>query len=199
VPLEIDALRIRVHGDFHLGQVLVAQNDAYLIDFEGEPARPLEERRMKRSPLVDVAGLLRSLSYASAAAQPTLETLTAQAADRKRTLYEYFRERGEESFLAGYREAVSRAVKPLVSVEAEAALLDLFVIEKAAYEVRYEAANRPAWLGLPVRGLAALASRLLGEPAAPADNEEEGGDSGGNGSGTRDNGNDGAGTPSASP
>ncbi|PMS37442.1 trehalose synthase [Trinickia symbiotica] len=200
VPLEIDALRIRVHGDFHLGQVLVAQNDAYLIDFEGEPARPLEERRMKRSPLVDVAGLLRSLSYASAAAQPTLETLTAQAADRKRTLYEYFRERGEESFLAGYREAVSRAVKPLVSVEAEAALLDLFLIEKAAYEVRYEAANRPAWLGLPVRGLAALASRLLGEPAAPADNGEEGGDSGGNGSdGKRQNGNDGAGTPSPSP
>jgi maltose alpha-D-glucosyltransferase / alpha-amylase len=168
VPLAIDALRTRVHGDFHLGQVLIAQNDAYLIDFEGEPARPLDERRMKKSPLVDVAGLLRSLSYASAAAQSTLENLPAQMADRKRTLYELFRARGEESFLAGYREAASGAPKPLVSPDAQAALLDVFLIEKAAYEVRYEAANRPAWLGLPVRGLSTLARRLIG---APADDE----------------------------
>jgi maltose alpha-D-glucosyltransferase / alpha-amylase len=186
VPHELDALRIRVHGDFHLGQVLVAQDDVYLIDFEGEPARSLDERRMKKSPLVDVAGLVRSLSYASAAAQPTVESLTAHTADRKRTLYERFRERGLESFLAGYREAVSQAVKPLVSPEAQAALLDLFLIEKAAYEVRYEAANRPSWLGLPTRGLAALARRLVGAPAVA---HERGAD---------DNGDHG-GAPAASP
>jgi maltose alpha-D-glucosyltransferase/alpha-amylase len=168
VPKTLDALRIRVHGDFHLGQVLVAQNDVYLIDFEGEPARPIEERRMKRSPLVDVAGLLRSLSYASAAAQPTLENAPAPTADRKRTLFERFRTSGEEAFLAGYREAIGKAVKPLVTAEAEAALLDIFLIEKAAYEVRYEAANRPTWLALPVRGLAALADRLLGTPPSGA-------------------------------
>ena len=162
VPETLDALRIRVHGDFHLGQVLISQNDVYLIDFEGEPARPLEERRLKRSPLVDVAGLLRSLSYASAAAQPTLENAPAPTADRKRTLFERFRTSGEDAFLAGYREAIGKAVKPLVTPETEAALLDLFLIEKAAYEVRYEAANRPTWLALPVRGLAALADRLLG-------------------------------------
>ncbi|MEJ8796214.1 maltose alpha-D-glucosyltransferase [Trinickia caryophylli] len=182
VPHELDALRIRVHGDFHLGQVLIAQNDVFLIDFEGEPARPLDERRLKRSPLVDVAGLLRSLSYASAAAQPVLENAPAQTADRKRQLFELFRTRGEEAFLGGYREAVSKAVKPLVSPEAEAALLDLFLIEKAAYEVRYEAANRPSWLGLPVRGLALLASRLLGEPFELPENGTSGdnnGDEGG--------------------
>jgi maltose alpha-D-glucosyltransferase / alpha-amylase len=163
VPHDVDALRIRVHGDFHLGQVLIAQNDVYLIDFEGEPARSLDERRMKRSPLVDVAGMLRSLSYASAAAQPVSENAPAQTADRKRMLFERFREEGQQSFLDGYREAIGHAVRPLVSAEAEGALLDLFLVEKAAYEVRYEAANRPTWLGLPLRGLAFLASRLLGE------------------------------------
>jgi maltose alpha-D-glucosyltransferase/alpha-amylase len=173
VPHQLDALRIRVHGDFHLGQVLIAQNDVYLIDFEGEPARSLEERRMKRSPLVDVAGMLRSLSYASAAAQPVSENAPALTADRKRALFERFRQEGQQSFLDGYREAISHAVHPLVSPEVEAVLLDLFLIEKAAYEVRYEAANRPTWLGLPLRGLAFLATRLLGEagegntPAAP--------------------------------
>ncbi|HTH74621.1 MAG TPA: maltose alpha-D-glucosyltransferase [Trinickia sp.] len=183
VPHDVDALRIRVHGDFHLGQVLIAQNDVYLIDFEGEPARPLDERRMKRSPLVDVAGMLRSLSYASAAAQPTSENAPQQTADRKRALFDRFRDEGQQSFLDGYREAVSHAVHPLVSPEAEAVLLDLFLVEKAAYEVRYEAANRPSWLGLPLRGLAALAARLLGETSHPGhahptqENEhDEGGD-----------------------
>ncbi|HWX12590.1 MAG TPA: maltose alpha-D-glucosyltransferase [Trinickia sp.] len=198
VPTDVDALRIRVHGDFHLGQVLIAQADVYLIDFEGEPARSLDERRMKRSPLVDVAGLLRSLSYASAAAQPTLEHAPPQMADRKRTLYERFRTRGEESFLTGYREAMSRAPEPLVSPEAEAALLDLFLIEKAAYEVRYEAANRPAWLGLPVRGLAALADRLLGAP--PASGNDHGSRHGeSDEGGANSNGNDSGGAPPASP
>ena len=163
VPHHVDALRIRVHGDFHLGQVLIAQNDVYLIDFEGEPARPLDERRMKRSPLVDVAGMLRSLSYASAAAQPVSENAPTLTADRKRALFERFREEGQQGFLDGYREAVGHAVHPLVSPEAEGVLLDLFLVEKAAYEVRYEAANRPTWLALPLRGLAALAARLLGE------------------------------------
>ena len=172
VPHDVDALRIRVHGDFHLGQVLIAQSDVYLIDFEGEPARSLEERRMKRSPLVDVAGMLRSLSYASAAAQPVSENAPAQTADRKRALFERFLEEGQQSFLAGYREAVCRAVHPLVAPQAEGPLLDLFLVEKAAYEVRYEAANRPTWLGLPLRGLSMLAARMLGKSddgdAAPA-------------------------------
>ncbi|WP_133646679.1 maltose alpha-D-glucosyltransferase [Paraburkholderia flava] len=161
------ALRTRIHGDFHLGQVLVAQGDAFLIDFEGEPARSLEERRLKSSPLRDVAGLLRSLSYASAAAQSTTENAPQQTADRKRALFERFRVGAAERFLDEYRSAAAAASQPLVAENSEQALLDLFLIEKAAYEIRYEAANRPTWLGLPVRGLAALASRLLGDTGAP--------------------------------
>jgi maltose alpha-D-glucosyltransferase / alpha-amylase len=164
---DADALCIRIHGDFHLGQVLMAQGDAYLIDFEGEPARPLDERRRKTSPLRDVAGLLRSLSYASAAAQSTTESAPAQTADRKRALFERMRVNAEESFLLQYREAVAQSPEPIAGESTYAALLDLFLIEKAAYEIRYEAANRPTWIGLPLRGLASLASRLLGDTGAP--------------------------------
>jgi maltose alpha-D-glucosyltransferase / alpha-amylase len=147
--------------------VLVAQGDAYLIDFEGEPARALDERRRKASPMRDVAGLLRSLSYASAAAQSTTEAAPPQVADRKRALFERMRGYGEESFLREYQIAVDEAAQPLVAPEAHDALLDLFLVEKAAYEIRYEAANRPAWLGLPVRGLASIASRMLGDTGTP--------------------------------
>jgi maltose alpha-D-glucosyltransferase/alpha-amylase len=142
---------------------------AYLIDFEGEPARSLEERRQKSSPMRDVAGLLRSFSYASAAAQSTTESAPQQTADRKRALFDRFRGYAAESFLEAYRAAVAEAAQPLVAPVSEQALLDLFLIEKAAYEIRYEAANRPTWLSLPVRGLAALASRLLGDTGTPHD------------------------------
>jgi len=163
VPAKTAALRLRIHGDFHLGQVLVAQGDAFLIDFEGEPARPLDERRHKTSPLRDVAGLLRSLSYASAAAQPVTESAPQPTADRKLALFERFRGYAEESFLSQYHAATSALSPPLVEPGSETALLDLFVIEKAAYEIRYEASNRPTWLSLPIRGLASLTSRLLGD------------------------------------
>ncbi|HTH62590.1 MAG TPA: maltose alpha-D-glucosyltransferase [Paraburkholderia sp.] len=167
VPDNASALRIRIHGDFHLGQVLLAQGDAYLIDFEGEPARPLDYRRAKACALRDVAGLLRSLSYAGAAAQSTTESAPQQTADRKRTLFERFRGYAVEAFLSQYRAAAANAPQPLVGATHEQGLLDLFLIEKAAYEIRYEAANRPTWLALPVRGLAAIASRVLGASAAP--------------------------------
>jgi maltose alpha-D-glucosyltransferase/alpha-amylase len=153
------ALKTRLHGDFHLAQVLVVQGDAVIVDFEGEPARPLEERRAKGSPLRDVAGLLRSLDYAAAVAGATEASGAATAAPtgRRTALIERWRAEAAEAFLGAYREAA-----PVVAPEAEAPLLDLFLVEKAAYEIRYEAANRPTWLPLPLRGLAALAERLLG-------------------------------------
>ncbi|CAM2184476.1 maltose alpha-D-glucosyltransferase / alpha-amylase [Paraburkholderia sacchari] len=161
VPLDASTLRIRIHGDFHLGQVLISQGDAYLIDFEGEPARSLEYRRAKQCALRDVAGLLRSLSYAGAAAQSTTESAPQQIAERKHALFERFRNHAAEIFLSQYRAAASQAPLALVSATHEQALLDLFLIEKAAYEIRYEAANRPSWLALPIRGLAAIANRVL--------------------------------------
>jgi maltose alpha-D-glucosyltransferase / alpha-amylase len=162
------ALKTRVHGDFHLGQVLVAQGDAVIVDFEGEPARPLEERRAKGSPLRDVAGLLRSLDYAAAVAGATEASAAATAAptERRTTLIERWRGEAAAAFLDAYRASAAAAEHAWVPQEAEVPLLDLFLIEKAAYEVRYEAANRPTWLPIPLRGLAALADRLLGGGAA---------------------------------
>ncbi len=159
--------RTRVHGDFHLGQVLVVQNDAFIIDFEGEPARPMSQRRMKGSPLRDVAGLLRSFDYAAAAAAPGRTAASAQTAERRLALLEHFRDVASSAFLACYREVLAETPNPWVPPEAEAALLDLFLIEKAAYEIRYEAANRPTWLGIPMAGLLRIADRLAAraEPA----------------------------------
>jgi maltose alpha-D-glucosyltransferase/alpha-amylase len=156
-----DSLRTRVHGDFHLGQVLVVQGDAFIIDFEGEPARPLERRREKSSGLRDVAGLLRSFDYAAAAAAPGRAAASPSTGERRATLLERFRTEAGKRFLEAYRETLKRSPHPWVSPQSEAPLLDLFLLEKAAYEIRYEAANRPAWLAIPLRGLHAIAARLL--------------------------------------
>ncbi|MGA2552633.1 MAG: maltose alpha-D-glucosyltransferase [Burkholderiaceae bacterium] len=164
-------LKTRIHGDFHLGQVLVAQSDAYLIDFEGEPAVSLDRRRRKTSPLRDVAGLLRSFDYAAAtvgeagregavAALPTVQA-------RREDLLQRFRARSAGAFLKSYALVAHDTPHPWTSPESEAALLDLFLIEKAAYEVRYEAANRPDWIGLPIRGLCGIARHLLDETDEP--------------------------------
>jgi maltose alpha-D-glucosyltransferase/alpha-amylase len=155
-------LKTRIHGDFHLGQILVAQGDAVIVDYEGEPARPLSERRAKGSPLRDVAGLLRSFDYAAAVATSTEASGTATAAptERRAAMIRQWREDSERAFLDAYRAAAAEAAQPIVPPAAEAALLDLFLIEKAAYEIRYEAANRPAWLSLPLKGLAAIADRV---------------------------------------
>ena len=151
---------LRIHGDFHLGQVLVVRDDAYLIDFEGEPGRPLAERRAKTSPWRDVAGLLRSIDYAAAVAgRETQDGTLQQGPDRVADFLEQFRQRAEAAFLAGYRGATMPDREPDA---AEQALLDLFLLTKAAYELRYEAANRPAWIGLPLRGLIRVADRLAG-------------------------------------
>ena len=155
------ALRTRIHGDFHLGQVLVVQGDAYIIDFEGEPARPMEQRRAKSCGLRDVAGLLRSFDYAAAAAAPGRTASSDQAQGRRHELLERFRAEASRTFLAAYRDVLHGSDRRWVPERAEAGLLDLFLIEKAAYEVRYEASNRPAWLGIPLRGLHEIASRIL--------------------------------------
>jgi maltose alpha-D-glucosyltransferase/alpha-amylase len=153
-------LKTRIHGDFHLGQILVVQGDAFIIDFEGEPARPLDERRAKYSPLRDVAGLLRSFDYAVADAAQTAVAMGARAADRRIAILDRFRLEAGTGFLNAYREVHDAAPRRWASPDAESALLDLFLIQKAAYEICYEAANRITWLPIPLQGLADLAARL---------------------------------------
>ncbi len=160
------ALSTRIHGDFHLGQVLTMQDDVCIIDFEGEPARPLAERRMKSSPLRDVAGLLRSIDYAAATAAQHETGTPSLVSQRRRDLLALFSVEAKAAFLSAYTDVHAAAPRRWAAPEAEPALIDLFLIEKAAYEIRYEAANRPGWLPIPLRGLAALARRVL---AAEAD------------------------------
>jgi maltose alpha-D-glucosyltransferase/alpha-amylase len=156
------SLRIRIHGDFHLGQVLVAQGDAYLIDFEGEPLLALAERRRKTSPYRDVAGLLRSLDYAAAVALSQAAPPAADAMALREALEARYRQASAQAFLDAYRDATAE-LHARQDPRREAALIELFTLEKAAYEIAYEAANRPAWLGVPLRGLVAIADRLLAE------------------------------------
>jgi maltose alpha-D-glucosyltransferase / alpha-amylase len=153
-------LTIRIHGDFHLGQVLVSQSDAYLIDFEGEPLRSLQQRRSKTTPLRDVAGFLRSLDYAAASFELPANNASPQAVRecRERLLTQFQRE-SATAFLRAYWHSVKGA-QPLGLGPAKEPLLDLMMLEKAAYEISYEAANRPNWLAIPLRGFAAVANRL---------------------------------------
>ncbi|HEV7545381.1 MAG TPA: maltose alpha-D-glucosyltransferase [Reyranella sp.] len=157
-------LMTRIHGDFHLGQVLVASADAYIIDFEGEPARSLAERRRKASPLRDVAGLLRSIDYAAATSLDPKNLIASRVSPgRRQRLVTRLREGAGKAFLGGYREAAGA-----LAGKARGGLLDFFLIEKAAYEVTYEAANRPTWLAIPVGGLARIANRLLASAPSAA-------------------------------
>jgi maltokinase len=139
---------IRTHGDYHLGQVIWNGSDWIVLDFEGEPARSLRERRQKRSPLRDVAGMLRSFAYAGLAAQFRGVEVPADWEDRAR-----------EEFLAGYVQTVDLNLMP-PGRDATAKLLVVFELEKAVYELRYELNNRPDWVQIPVAGI----MRLLEAP-----------------------------------
>jgi trehalose synthase-fused probable maltokinase len=136
---------IRTHGDYHLGQTLMHDNDWVILDFEGEPARTLVERRRKRSPLRDVAGMLRSFAYAATAAELT----------RDADIPPSWEERARERFLEGYLETVDQSLLPPGEAAIER-LLAVFELEKAVYELRYELDNRPDWVGIPVAGIERL-------------------------------------------
>jgi maltose alpha-D-glucosyltransferase / alpha-amylase len=163
----ISAAKTRIHGDYHLGQVLVAQNDFYILDFEGEPARPLAERRAKSSPLKDVAGMLRSFDYAAWAAVTSLVELHPGSADVVRSLAEAWRQAAERAFLDAYHETIA-GCPSWPEDEAEAARLRaLFLLEKTLYEICYEAANRPNWIRIPLKGVI----NLLGLEASRDDQD----------------------------
>jgi maltose alpha-D-glucosyltransferase/alpha-amylase len=153
---QLDGLtRTRFHGDLHLGQILVAQDDFIVVDFEGEPARSLDERRAKASVLRDVAGMLRSFSYAAHSAAlrrdagtPNVDLATAKLGEWERD--------ARHHFLEGYMKSAAGVSSVPADGASLGSLLDLFLIEKALYELRYEAANRPDWIAIPLRGLLEL-------------------------------------------
>ncbi|MFK3907943.1 maltose alpha-D-glucosyltransferase [Pseudomonas monteilii] len=153
---------IRVHGDLHLGQVLVRQGDAYLIDFEGEPSRPLEERRAKLSPFKDVGGVLRSFDYAAAMllrGSSGVDVSDAAQQARQRIARRYLHQ-SRHAFIEAYDQATLKLPHAWTQGDDEGrrAALDLFTLEKAAYEITYEAENRPSWLAVPLHGLHGLIS-----------------------------------------
>jgi maltose alpha-D-glucosyltransferase/alpha-amylase len=160
-------MKIRVHGDYHLGQVLHTGRDFAVLDFEGEPARTLAERRLKRSPLLDVAGMLRSFHYAARAAlDATLRTAHVRPEDAPALepwLAFWIRWTGA-AFLRAYLQAMEGAALLPRTPEERAILLHALLLEKALYEVGYELNNRPAWVGVPLRGVVELAGLTEGAP-----------------------------------
>lgn len=162
VEKKFSAMKTRFHGDYHLGQVLFTGNDFVIIDFEGEPARPLTERRLKRSPLRDIAGMIRSFHYA------TYHILLKQSSVRSEDvallepwtavwhctvggifLNAYLRAAGDASFLPQDRSQLE-------------AMLRIFLLEKAVYELGYEINNRPDWVMIPLRGMRQIMDGIKG-------------------------------------
>jgi maltose alpha-D-glucosyltransferase/alpha-amylase len=147
--------KIRHHGDLHLGQILVVDDDAFIIDFEGEPSRSIAERRRKAPAARDVAGVIRSLDYSAMAALQELPESFGSRSDVQAALLDW-RDASAAAFLRAYREAVGDTVLwPETGHDAQA-MLDFFLLEKALYEVEYELSYRPAWLGVPLRGIVSI-------------------------------------------
>jgi maltose alpha-D-glucosyltransferase/alpha-amylase len=154
------AARIRCHGDYHLGQVLYTGNNFVIIDFEGEPARPISERRLKRCPLQDVAGMLRSFHYATQAAlsgqaRTVLRPEDSPVLERwARFWYSWV----AAAFLKSYLKTAGQAEFLPPNGSQLESLLHIYMLEKAVYEVGYELNNRPGWVKVPLQGILQLLS-----------------------------------------
>jgi maltose alpha-D-glucosyltransferase/alpha-amylase len=148
----ITTSRIRVHGDYHLGQVLYTGSDFVIIDFEGEPSRTLYERRLKRLAMRDVAGMLRSFHYAAQAALRSAH-LTPEVVTRLRPWAQFWVDSVSAAFLRSYLNAAGEArFSPQTSAELQCQLTTM-LLEKALYELRYELNSRPDWVGIPLAGI----------------------------------------------
>ena len=156
VPSGTGGTKTRYHGDFHLGQVLVVESDFVITDFEGEPARTPAARRAKHSPLRDVAGMVRSFDYARAVALERYGQTHPADASRAASLLRAWAQEAAATFRLAYDE---------VQAQRADALIELFVLEKALYELRYEQDHRPEWVGIPLAALHQLAHQLDGEPS----------------------------------
>jgi maltose alpha-D-glucosyltransferase/alpha-amylase len=152
------AMKTRYHGDYHLCQVLVAKGDVIIIDFEGEPSRSLMARRGKHSPLRDLVGMLRSFNYAAHAA---LRQATADGTRDRAVLLPHvsdWERQTRAAFLDGYVAAAGDSPGYPTDPDQVKVLLELFTLEKACYELRYELDNRPDWIEIPLGGLCELLS-----------------------------------------
>ena len=160
LPESIGAMKIRHHGDFHLGQMLIVKDDVFIIDFEGEPRRSLADRRLKAPAARDIAGLIRSIDYsATAALQRALKLKPDEKGNVSRAL-DGWREHSVAAFIEAYRQSLDGDTRlwPQSLQEADR-LLDFFLLEKAFYEIEYELAHRPDWLQVPLAGTRRILSR----------------------------------------
>lgn len=153
LPSGVSLVKTRHHGDLHLGQILLAANDFVLIDFEGEPARPLHERIAKHCPIRDVAGVIRSFSYAAETARRKVKLEKPEAFASASTYTKEWEKASRERFLKGYLETTANCPSVPANREVFEKILALFCLEKALYEFNYERNNRPEWLEIPVFGL----------------------------------------------
>jgi maltose alpha-D-glucosyltransferase/alpha-amylase len=151
-------LRIRIHGDYHLGQVLRVKTDYVILDFEGEPARPLAERRAKQPALKDVAGMLRSFSYAAYATLMNYAARRGEDLARLEPWARFWERSTAAEFLRGYRETAQGAGFLPTNLVDFKRLLGAYRLEKALYELLYELNNRPAWVRIPLMGILSLPS-----------------------------------------
>jgi maltose alpha-D-glucosyltransferase/alpha-amylase len=158
LPDPVKGRKIRHHGDFHLGQVLIVKDDVSIIDFEGEPRRSMADRRKKAPAARDVAGLLRSIDYSTTAA---LERALKSAPDEHGKIaraLDIWRERSAATFVDTYRKTVEgHSLWPANARKADR-VLDFFLLEKAFYEIGYELAHRPEWLRVPLSGILRILS-----------------------------------------
>jgi maltose alpha-D-glucosyltransferase/alpha-amylase len=153
---EVQALRSRIHGDYHLGQVLRVRSDFVILDFEGEPARPLEERRSKQSPLKDVAGMLRSFGYAAYSALMRYTSRRPEDLQKLEPWARLWEQAACAEFLRVYRETAGKSPILPSDPDGTQGLLSAFILDKALYELVYELNNRPAWVRIPLTGILSL-------------------------------------------
>jgi maltose alpha-D-glucosyltransferase/alpha-amylase len=161
LPDPAQILKIRHHGDFHLGQMLIAKDDIFIIDFEGEPRRTLEQRRRKAPAARDVAGLIRSIDYSTTAALERALKVTSDEQGKLAAALNIWRDRATGTFLGGYREAMGQTQHWPGDLAAAGGLLNFFLLEKAIYEIEYELAHRPDWLRVPLTGALRILSQQM--------------------------------------
>lgn len=168
LPDDSTGLNIRHHGDFHLGQMLIVKDDIFIIDFEGEPRRPINERRRKAPAARDVAGLIRSIDYSATAALERALRLGPDDNGKLAAALDGWRERATSAFLAAYRETMTDTRLWPADHAAAEAMLNFFLLEKAFYEIEYELAHRPDWLRVPLAGTLRILANTADTPTKEA-------------------------------